>query len=171
MDDQCVFWKYERNSTYYYTCKNIKNCPTANARECFCHRNQLVLPIVIGEVYCPPTYRVRSYMKIGEICAICISPILHKVNAHLTCCGHSFHKTCMLTAMHHADLSELDIVCPICRTDLGSDIGDVFHRYQNGTGLDKLENYTLRKEYMFPDICFLHYLMNKTCKDCGNLNH
>ena len=193
MDDQSIFWKYERNSTYYHTCKNLKKCPTAlriyndppphcHKYECFCHRKQLVLPVVIGEVYCPPTFHVRSYMKIGEICAICIEPILHKINAHLTCCGHSFHKTCMLATMHHTFLTqEFKIVCPMCRNELGSDIGDVFDRYQltkESTGLDKLENYTMRHEYMLPEICFdgvnqggafgkLHYLgMNTTCTYC-----
>ena len=57
-------------------------------------------------------------------------------------------------------------------------IGDVFVRYQKtnaSTGLDQLENYTMRKEYMWPEICFdgaktngkLHYVgMKKTCNYC-----
>lgn len=192
MDDQAIFWKYERNSIHYSICKDAEllHCPTREYMiqcgddnihktrkwECFCHLSQSVLPTVIGEIWCPPYLNVRAYMKIGETCAICMDPIIHKSNAHLTCCGHAFHKKCMLTAMHYTRISDQNNTCPICRNELGSDTGDTYNRYNPlCAGLDKLENFTMVGEYMSPEICFYgemvrgkkHYLGNDgQCKYC-----
>ena len=44
LDDSNIWGLYDRNSRYYYTCKNIMKCPNKFENECLCHHNQIVTP-------------------------------------------------------------------------------------------------------------------------------
>lgn len=121
LDDHSVFWEFERNSFVYSDCfaERTPNKCAVIGTECFCHMDQIVFPITVGFRWKRPVIGVKTYIKVGDECPICLDPILAKTNAYLTCCGHAFHKRCILTA-YHTQIFEWNIFsfrCPICRTN------------------------------------------------------
>ena len=60
-------------------------------------------------------YETYNYYQIpppGATCPICLNPIEELQEAMITPCGHSFHRTCLLTWMNEK------LLCPVCRTEL-----------------------------------------------------
>jgi hypothetical protein len=171
-----VFYLYERNLLYYTDCrKNGKRkCEVLeNDNDCYCHLESIVQPFTIGNQYVPCNIKRKCYIKQGEICPVCIDPIMTKSKAFLTLCGHSFHKSCIFKAFEQKskDKYASNFYCPICRTNLGMDVYDISVRYNVKAGnLDTIENFMITKEYMMPHICskgWDHYLgINNTCKTC-----
>ena len=170
-----VFWLYERNkTTEYIGCVKLKKeCPNLYNNRCFCCPDDIVLPITIGNQDTPCRFKVKTYIKFNEECSICIEPIIHKINAHITGCGHVFHKECLFKMVEHNWLQKRRTPfcskCPICRHIISE---PEFDRYINDTGnyIDKLENFWHIKNYLIPKLCIYnknHYIgMKKRCKQC-----
>lgn len=178
-----VFYLYERNSSYYYNCKNKNTFPicksiyNTNNNECFCESNQIVKPITIGNQDVSCSLERKCYIKPGKECPICFDKILRKSEAYLTCCGHAFHKKCIFKSFKQKIIYKptSNFNCPMCRTKLGYELYDINLRYKQELipNLDDLEQFWLRGEdYMMPEICYNgndHYLgIRKTCKLCLN---
>ena len=179
-----IFWIYERNSYIYSVCEETKNDKTckndyhedSNCKECFCHSEAIVHPIMIGYIWTPCRMNKKSYIKIGEECPICMEPIIHKKNAYLTCCGHSFHRKCILKLNETNGLNDFtQLTCPICRDHQGSYEENNRYGYNTKNGLDKLEEFSINKDYQSCEICDFsdlksgknHYVgMNKNCHRC-----
>lgn len=184
LDDMNIWGLYDRNSRYYYTCKDISKCPTKeDTNECLCHHKQIVVPQDIGEwwVHNKNNWNRRIYIQIGSKCSICLSSINKKSDAWITNCGHSFHRSCLMESYRIYE-NNTNIIhytncmpCPICRADLPTCCcGFDFSRYQKVYGkrrneLDNLENF-----YAFFDIanpiecykCKKNIGMNNACKSC-----
>jgi hypothetical protein len=147
-----VFHLYEKNNSYCSPC----------------------LPLTIGEQDIPCRFQVKTYIKIGHECSVCLEGIIHKTNAYLTRCGHAFHKTCLTNVFKSKWETNpfSEIKCPLCRAGLG--FPDLFVRYstifwQIDNQLDKLENFWITKDCLIPDMCERgkHYLgMNNNCQMC-----
>lgn len=175
-----VFYLYERNLSYYYDCKQRgeqNSCISyILTKECKCSREQIVIPQTIGNIECSCCLNRKCYIKPGTECPICFDNILKKSEAYLTCCGHAFHKKCIFNAFKQKLLfrKNSNFGCPLCRRRLGYELFDINTRYayNDKRGLDDLEEFTCRNEYMIPSICFSgndHYLgMKKECKMCDN---
>ena len=175
-----VFYLYERNLSYYYDCKQRgeeNSCISyILTKECKCSREQIVIPQSIGNRECSCSLDRKCYIKPGTECPICFDDILKKSEAYLTCCGHAFHKKCIFDAFKQKLLfrRNSNFRCPLCRRRLGYELFDINMRYKmdkETNGLDDLEEFTCRSEYMIPSICFEgndHYLgMKKECKMCN----
>ena len=171
-----VFYLYERNLLCYTDCRKLdhRKCEVLEGdNDCYCHMDALVQPITIGNQYVPCSFKRKCYIKQGEECPICIEPIMNKTNAYLTCCGHSFHKLCIFKAFQQKNIDNVHdkFNCPVCRTYLGTDMYEIFVRYNCKPGsLDFIENFLLTKEYIIPYICSRgedHYLgLNSNCISC-----
>jgi hypothetical protein len=171
-----VYCVYERNSTYYFDCiqqGNIDNCPYKMFNMCHCYSKQVVFPLTIGNCDVPCELYRKCYIKPGEECPICFDPILQKSNAYITCCGHSFHKSCIFKAMEAKwkDNYAGKFCCPICRTSLGMDLHELNIRYTSRINhLDDLENVSNSSNYILSELCshgWNHYAgFNKNCKAC-----
>lgn len=185
-DDLDVWWLYERNSRYYYTCTDLSKCPSVSdddefCKECSCQYNQIVSPIEIGEWWQTSKLNVRSYIKIGSDCPICMAPMIHKRNAWITYCGHSFHRTC-LVQFYNSYMRRKDIIhytncvpCPICRSELptcctGIDVQKYNHLMgKHRNELDALEDFNITSDLRFPEDCWKcnkYFGMNSKCKHC-----
>ena len=178
-----IFWIYERNSYFYGMCEDIKNgsrfCnssdhPEDNQEQCFCIDRWIVRPIMIGYIWTPCIMGKKSYIKIGEECPICFEPIIHKKNAFLTQCGHSFHRGCLHLLCETNRLQNIwNARCPYCRS---KDCYGDHRRYDcSRGGLDGLEEFWINKDYKSCHICIYsgdnggkthYYGMNKDCKRC-----
>jgi len=172
-----VFYLYERTSRYYHSCAKTK---TDCQSECYCHLQQTVIPSAIGDPFIPCNLQRKCYIKPGEMCSICLDPIIKKSNAFITWCGHPFHKKCLFMYMQSkwSSINPMHPVkCPMCRRMLGhpifsqryrSSYFNVWHKDDNE--LDKLEDYELCGEYATPVYCgngYDHYLLTKSdCESC-----
>ena len=198
MDDLAIWSLYERNSSHYFTCKgqDLAKCPNLWDKEsehkiCWCYRDQIVLPITIGErqidttLDTDPEYRRRqleqslnrrSYICIGESCSICMDSVIHKRNAWITYCGHAYHRTC-LVQYYHSYMKRVKpytncVPCPLCRAEIptcctGIDVSRYQCRVKNE--LDVLENIHVTFDLLFPAACYKcdkWVGMNKHCKIC-----
>jgi len=122
----------------------------------------------------------KHYIKIGEECPICLNPILHRKEAYLTDCAHSFHCHCI--ASNYNTNYEYGYKCPICRQDVGI-FDDCKHRYSEdkciSNSLDKLEDFWNNIDTDCPHKCYyvfsngdtnyrtVHDLgMKQNCKRC-----
>lgn len=189
MDELDVWWLHERNSRYYYTCKDVNKCPNAlsfsedgDDKQCLCHNDQIVVPQQIGEWWQPADIKVRSYIPIGADCPICLSPIRQKRNAWITFCGHGFHRTCLMQS-YNIYMNNKNIIhytncmpCPICRSMLPTCCcGFEITRYHQIYGeprneLDVLEEFTQTCDLLIPMECLRckEYLgMKKNCDKCS----
>jgi len=170
MDD--VFYLYERNKYIYINCKLLqKKCfGILYDGECYCHMDDIVKPLTIGDQSVKCKLKVKCYIKFGEECPICLENIIHKKNAYLTGCGHAYHRLCLFkvfeTKWKNKPYSTLR--CSLCRCALG--FPELFERYAFGdNGLDNLENFWLVKDYIIGNFCGAskHYIgMNKNCNRC-----
>ena len=151
-----IFWLYERPTNYN---KNMEyNC---------------VNPFTIGNQNIPCSFKRKTYIRPGEVCPICIDPILKKSEAYLTCCGHSFHKLCIFKCFESKSMNKYasNFKCPVCRKNQGMDMDDINYRYDAMSGsLDEVENFNIRNKYMRAEQCpsnYNHYLgMNQNCSKC-----
>ena len=162
----------------YNDCKllnKLEHCPDCWNGNCFCYSNQPIKTITIGNTEVPCNLKRKCYIKPGEECPICMDKIVNKANAYLTCCGHSFHKTCIFKSMETFWTHNYakNFKCPICRTNLGMDIHMINERYaicDDSTYLDGLENFWLNKDFSVAHMCrnnYNHYLgMKKNCLQC-----
>jgi len=171
MYEEDVFWRYERNSLKYFNCIKLgKNCPNLCDNICYCCTEATVFPVTIGDQDIKCSLHTKTYVKIGDECAICLENIVHKSNTYLTGCGHSFHRSCLFkvleTRWSEKPLSILK--CPCCRCGLGTP--EFLERYNcESNGLDKLENFWLVKDFIIPEYCRnnSHYLgMKRECVTC-----
>ena len=133
------------------------------------NNNNNVLPITIGEQEYPCRLNVKTYIKIGEECSVCLEPMLHKTDAYLTGCGHPFHKKCLSRVFKAKwEIKPFSVFrCPMCRSGLGCP--DLFVRYDSENQLDKLENFWITKDCLIPELCDrgTHYLgMKNNCQTC-----
>ena len=180
-----VLYLYERNSHIYHDCKFkkcLESCETNWNNECYCYTRQTVFPSIIGDQTLPCNLKIKCYIRPGEECPICLEPIFTVKKAHLTECGHAFHKSCILNIMKTKWLSKnymATVRCPICRCSLGRH--NITHRYRSSynsyhsneshvNGLDKLEDYLLTHDLILPSFCsnhYDHYLgVKKDCSVC-----
>lgn len=179
-----VFYLYERNSRYYHDCKfknSIEKCEDYSNNECYCHMKQNVIPFTIGDQYGGrPNLKIKCYIKPGDECPICYEPILTKLSAFITSCGHQYHKKCLFKYMESKWLSTsyMSVArCPMCRCSLGHPEFQQRYRYsyfsynyEHDNGLDQLEDFWLNKDYKVPLFCsnkYDHYLgTDKICFIC-----
>jgi hypothetical protein len=137
------------------------------------NNESIILPIKIGNDEMKPKLNIKMYIKPNDICPICYENIIRKSDSYLSICGHGFHKKCIFKAYEAKQLSKKCSVfkCPCCRTSLGTDIEEINERYDlfndKANGLDILESFWIKKDYMMPLICNKHYLgMDKNCIKC-----
>ena len=175
-----VFYLFERNSRYYYTCASkteIENCTEYYNNECFCHLKQEVNPFTIGDQYAYCKLNIKCYIKQGDECPICFDPILNKSNAFISNCGHHYHKKCLFKVHETNIFKSYNVQCPMCRCSLGEP--EFMQRYRStyyhynhkdDNALDKLEDFWLSIEYKIPNLCsnkYDHYLgLHKNCFIC-----
>jgi hypothetical protein len=71
-----------------------------------------------------PSIKNKCYIRFGELCYICIDPIISKRNAWLTPCGHQFHRKCLINNHRYRQKHNMtlefsnEIPCPVCRDGL-----------------------------------------------------
>jgi hypothetical protein len=169
-----VFYLFERNSRYYYTCKKCHDY------ECNCYEKPDILPFTIGDQTASCDLKVKCYIKPGDECPICYDPIMTKSSAFITDCGHSFHKKCLFKSMETKWLSTAyssNARCPMCRNSLGHPefiqryrSSYFSYKYKNDNKLDQLEDLWLSIDYKLPNFCsnkYDHYLgLSKACQIC-----
>lgn len=155
LDDNSVWYVYERNRDYYYNCTNKLTCPNYYNDECMCHYHQIVFPYRFYECGFPRNKKIefstKMYISFGQTCPICLESILHKKDAWLTPCGHGFHRNCIIDTFEHYMNNKNRVrhsntmPCPICREDLvDCCIGKLtIDRYKGISLLDRLENFWL----------------------------
>jgi Ring finger domain len=180
MDDNLIWSVYDR-TTYYNTCKDLDQCPHKFNNKCFCSNYLTVTPTRIASCgfLCgqKPSIKKKCYIGFGEICSICLDPIISKRNAQLTSCGHQFHRKCIVEnhvyrQMHRMTLEySNEIPCPVCRSGLVECcVGlEDMDRYHSENGLDKLENFWLSMwiaPYLMCWTCNEGLGMNMGCKTC-----
>jgi hypothetical protein len=178
MYQEDVFHLYERNKSMYTkcteSCSSGRNRSCADLAECVYqlspNTRDVVLPITIGERY-PCRLNVKTYIKIGDECSVCLEPMFHKTDAYLTGCGHSFHRKCLSRVFKAKwETKPFSVFrCPLCRSGLGCP--DLFVRYDGENQLDKLENFWITKDCLIPELCDRgkHYLgMKSSCQTCLN---
>jgi hypothetical protein len=163
-----VFYLFERTSNYYYD----------NDSD-ICDYEQIVFPYSIGNIWASYSFNRKCYIRCGEECSICLEPIIRKIDAYLTACGHPFHKKCIFKAMETKWYSNCRCCfsCPYCRSKLGLTVCYLNQRYNplhsSYTYLDRLEDFWLRKEYFVCEPCILsnednqHFSgMDSGCIEC-----
>lgn len=165
-----IFWLYDRNSSIYSDCIKLKKeCKNLIDGVCYCSENDIVKPVIIGDKYIKCRFKVKSYVKIGDECPVCLEPIFHKINAYITGCGHAFHRNCLFkvfeTKWKMKPYSTLK--CPICRASQG--FPEMLERYDtDGNEIDILENFWITKDYNMGTFCYKnhHIGMKKDCSMC-----
>jgi hypothetical protein len=169
-----VFKLYDRNKNKEYNdcIKLCKPCPNLFSNVCYCDSLDPVLPTTIGEQDIPCRLKVKIYIKPGEECSICLESINHKSNAHLTTCGHSFHKTCIFKVFESKWIEKrktpCSLNCPMCRKRIYEPEFEKYSFYSNNT-LDQLENFWITKNFQTPKFCFgkNHFIgMKPQCNKC-----
>jgi hypothetical protein len=124
-----------------------------------------------------PCINKKCYIGFGEMCSICIEPIMLKKDAWLTPCGHQFHRKCLINNHRYRQINSMtieysnEIPCPICRTGLvNCCVGiDDMDKYNSKNGLDCLENFWLsidNASYIICYNCDKGMGMNLSCKEC-----
>jgi hypothetical protein len=174
-----VFYLYERNSTYYYNCnalRRMSECPDCWGNECFCHEKQITFPLTIGHQITPCHFKRKCYIKPGEECSICMENIITKSNAYLTCCGHTFHKSCIFKYVETKWKTKYasNLKCPICRTNIGTDALELSNKTKynpiSRNNLDILDNFWNNKELILTQRCSNNYDhdigMHSNCDIC-----
>jgi hypothetical protein len=137
---------------------------------------KIIEPLTIGDPSIPCRFSVKTYIRPGEECAICLDKIQLKKDAYLTGCGHAFHRSCLFKTLESKWREKLFrvLACPLCRCKLG--IPEFLERYaiqdQDPNHLDIIENFWLTKDFLLPHFCSytkkkIHYLgMSRCCKQC-----
>jgi hypothetical protein len=135
--------------------------------------DSIIIPNNIGMNECDPTLTRKMYIRPFDKCPICYDEIIRKNDAYLTICGHGFHKKCLFKAyeIKQQIKAKSNFKCPCCRTTLGLDIEEINDKYDvwNGTEMDCLENFWIKKDFIMPHICKNKnhwYGMNKNCVEC-----
>ena len=78
-------------------------------------------------------HRLTNTLRIlGDVCPICLDPYDMRTNFCSTLCGHSFHLSCLATAMEH------DGNCPICRQPLRYRIQEAQERIADDNHLQRI---------------------------------
>jgi len=124
-----------------------------------------------------PTVKNKCYIAFGEMCFICMDPIVSKNNAWLTPCGHAFHRKCLITNHQYRQKHNMtlefsnEIPCPVCREGLvNCCVGlDDMDKYTPENGLDRLENFWSSFDvvsYLSCWRCEKGFGMNILCKPC-----
>jgi Ring finger domain len=177
MDDNLIWSAYDRIS-YYHTCKDLTTCPHMVDNICYCRNHLAVSPTrIIGCGFSKPSLTTKCYIGFGEQCSICLEPIVSKTNAHLTPCGHPFHRKCLIDNYQYREKHNMtlefsnEIPCPVCRTGLvWCCVGfENLDKYNTENGLDKLENVLLSisiAPYLSCYKCNKGLGMNKSCNIC-----
>lgn len=182
MDDNLIWSAYDRNCLYYSKCKELKTCTNIIYDCCYCHNNALLQPNVIANCgFSPgiekPNINKKCYIKFGEICSICIEPIITKKSAWLTPCGHTFHRKCLIDNFQYRTIHKMtighsnEIPCPVCREGLiWCCVGiDKLDKYNSKNGLDQLENFWHTIDinpYLLCWECDNAVGMKKSCNNC-----
>lgn len=178
MDDNLVWSAYEPT---YSKCKDLNICPHNYDNNCFCYNYLSISPTIIANCgfLCneKPSIKNKCYIAFGEICSICMEPIVSKKNAWLTPCNHQFHRKCLINnheyrRMHNMTLDFTnEIPCPVCRdglVDCCVGLHDL-NKYNTKNGLDKLENFWLSiniAPYLLCYKCNKGLGMNISCETC-----
>jgi Ring finger domain len=169
--DDTVWYVWDRNY-YYYNKASDENLEENSNR-------QAVYPCIIGDCgFSKPTLSKKCYIGFGELCSICIEPIIYRKTAWLTSCGHTFHRNC-LKELYYYDKQHIvnkytnEIPCPNCREGLVECCMGIycFERYSDENGLDRLENNYEQIEKQLYQICWKCSRavgMNKNCNNCLN---
>lgn len=170
LTEEDVFYLYERNKNIYSNCKLLKKqCPSMYNNICYCNEEDDVIPLTIGDQNVKCKLNVKCYIKFGEECPVCLQEIIHKKNAYITGCGHSYHRLCLFKVFEEIRKknSYSSLKCCICRCFLG--FPDLFQKYNfNDNLFDQLENFWLSYDYIVPFYCKnKHYIgMDNNCKRC-----
>jgi len=121
--------------------------------------------------------KIKHYIKFGEECPICYDKIIHRNNAFLTDCGHSFHYSCIMTYDYNNAFMDNGISCPCCRSDMGlyENLKDKFKNSLNN--FDILEDFERNIKIKTPKICYnfhlykfndhFHLINYKNCYYCN----
>jgi hypothetical protein len=142
--------------------------------------DSVIIPNNIGMNECDSTLSRKMYIRPFDKCPICYDEIIRKNDAYLTICGHGFHKKCLFKAyeIKQQVKSKSNFKCPCCRTNLGLDMEEINDKYDiwNGSEMDCLENFWIKKDFIMPHICKninngninqTHwYGMNQNCAKC-----
>ena len=121
-------------------------------------------------VHCNSLYdniKVKHYIKTGEICPVCFDEIWSARDGFLTDCGHAFHKKCI---NQYANVQLDSFSCPICRYDT-LDASLLINTYHTKNYLDKLDDFWMNTDLLFPELCsdYRHHIgMKNDCKTCLN---
>lgn len=180
MDDNLIWSVYGR-SKCYHKCKDLKLCPNKYNNICYCCNYLSVSPTIIANCgfLCGEklSMKKKCYVGFGEICSICLDPIISKSTAWLTPCGHPFHRKCAINNHNYRQMHNMtlecsnSIPCPVCRFGLiECCVGlENLDKYNTKNGLDKLENFWLNiniKPYELCYNCNKGLGMNKSCDNC-----
>lgn len=184
MDDSSIWSAYERTCLYYSKCKDLTNCSNCHDNNCYCHEYALFRPTLIGDCgfsdeNIKPNINKKCYIGFGELCSICVEPIITKTSAWLTPCGHSFHRKCLIENYQYRSINRMtidhsnQIPCPVCREGhVGCCVGlYALDKYHSKNGLDKLENFWLKIDvapYLFCYKCRKGLGMSKQCNYCDH---
>lgn len=112
--------------------------------------------------------KIKHYIKMGDICSICLDEIWSKNDAYLTECGHVFHTSCICKYYN----MYRDPNCPICRCDTFIPNSLLLYRYNTNNYNDKLDDFWLNINLIFPRKCYYsmdmnhHRGMKKKCIGC-----
>ena len=94
--------------------------------------------------------KIKHYIKIGEICSICLEEIWSERDAFLTECGHEFHASCINKHFYMNKSAR----CPICRSDTMNAELELKNKYNTVSYLDKLDDFWMNMDMMFPEKCY-----------------
>ena len=103
--------------------------------------------------------KIKHYIKIGEMCAICLDEIYSINNAFLTDCGHAFHASCL---NNHFYVNK-NRNCPVCRFETDDAEPLLINKYFDTNFLDKLDDFWANINILFPQKCFSY--------DCSDSFH
>lgn len=162
--EEDIFNVNERDRDYYTVCSTPYICSITN---CCCKYNELVLPNKIGNNF-KRTLKNKMYIWAYESCVICMNEILHKTDAYLSDCGHTFHKNCLTNWKHYIEIkSNRNLKCPMCRCNLGMpELNEKYNlSHKEANALDLLENINIEMIHICKSS--KHYLgMNSKCNKC-----
>lgn len=94
--------------------------------------------------------KIKHYIKIGDICSICLEEIWSDRTAFLTDCGHGFHASCINKHFYMNKSAR----CPMCRSDTMDAELELKNKYNTGSYLDKLDDFWMNIDMMFPEKCY-----------------
>ena len=131
----------------------------------------------VYKFYTPSDINKKCYIGFGEICSICLEPIITKTSAWLTPCCHVFHRKCLIDNYQFIKIHRMtieysnEIPCPVCREGfICCCVGlENLDKYNSKNELDKLENFWSTidiKPYLLCYKCRKGLGMNKLCIEC-----